>query len=140
MTRSRGHVRRLAARKLDAVSARITLAKARLQDGANVWATIIATTRPREREVIRSMRSSKPRSRSALAQDARWLADGNRLMSAPVSAMITSARAMEIPGMVMMGSRSLRKVTIATSIWRVSSSIALVCWSIRSRWSRTKKA
>jgi len=39
------------------------------------------------------------------AHEARCRALGNLLMSAPVSAMITSARLMEIPGMVTIRSR-----------------------------------
>ena len=60
-------------------------------------------------------------------------------MSAPVSAMITSATPVEMPGMVTIRSRAPRKGSITTSIRAVSSSMARVWWSIRSRCSRAKK-
>jgi hypothetical protein len=56
-------------------------------------------------------------------------------MSAPVSAMITSATAVEIPGIVTIRSRAPRKGVSTTSIRVVSSSMARVCWSMRSKWT-----
>jgi len=65
------------------------------------------------------------------AQDAKCSAEGNRLMSAPVSATMTSAVFPPMPGMVQIKSRKRRKGSITTSIRAVSSSMAAVCWSIR---------
>src|SRR3954468_22418068 len=60
------------------------------------------------------------------AHDARCSAVGKRVMSAPVSAMITSATPMLIPGMVTSRSRTVRKGSSATSIRPVRSSTARV--------------
>ena len=61
-------------------------------------------------------------------------------MSAPVSAMMTSAVRVLTPGMVQIRSRNPRKGFIVASIRVVMSAIAAVCWSIRSRCTRAKNA
>jgi len=61
-------------------------------------------------------------------------------MSAPVSAMITSATPVLMPGIVTISSRAPRKGSITTSILRVRSSMARECWSIRARCSRVRNA
>lgn len=60
-------------------------------------------------------------------QDARCLADGKRVMSAPVSATMMSAVRVMIPGIVQIKSWNPRKGCITTSIRSVSCSIAVVC-------------
>src|SRR4051794_18685405 len=74
------------------------------------------------------------------AHDARCSGVGKRVMSAPVSAMITSATPVLIPGMVTSRSRTVRKGSIAALIRPVRSSTARVWESIRSRWTRARKA
>lgn len=54
---------------------------------------------------------------------------GNRVMSPPVSAMITSATARLIPGTVSSRSSAGRKGAIASSIRSSSCPIAVVSWS-----------
>lgn len=54
------------------------------------------------------------------AQEARCLAVGNRLMSAPVSATITSAVRVLMPGIVEISSRKARKGSMTSSIRAVS--------------------
>ena len=54
-------------------------------------------------------------------------------MSAPVSAMMTSATTMDTPGMVARNSRAARKGAIASSMRVVSFSIQPVRESMRSR-------
>lgn len=61
-------------------------------------------------------------------------------MSAPVSATITSATPVEIPGMVTMRSRAARKGSITAPIRVVSSTMARLWPSIRSRWTRARNA
>ena len=72
------------------------------------------------------------------AQDARWPAVGNTLMSAPVSAMITSATRVETPGMVVSTSRVRRKGSIDASILAVKASIMAVWASICSKYRRVR--
>ena len=74
------------------------------------------------------------------AHEARCLAVGKRLMSTPVSATTTSAVLAPIPGIEQIRSWKPRKGSIKISIRAVSWSIAAVCWSMRLRWTRTRKA
>ncbi len=60
------------------------------------------------------------------AQDAKCPAVGNRLKSAPVSAMITSATRTLIPGIETIRPRAPRKGSITTSIRAVSSATVWV--------------
>ena len=61
-------------------------------------------------------------------------------MSAPVSAVMTWAVVVPMPGIEQIRSQNPRKGSITTSIRSVSSSMAAVCWSIRSRCIRTRNA
>ena len=65
---------------------------------------------------------------------------GKTLMSAPVSATITSAVRVPTPGMVPIRSQKARKGSITTSIRAVRSAMAWLRWSIASRYMRAKKA
>ena len=64
------------------------------------------------------------------AQHARWPAVGNTFMSAPVSAMITSATRVDTPGMVVSTSRVRQKGSIDSSILAVKSPTMAVWASI----------
>ena len=61
-------------------------------------------------------------------------------MSAPVSAVMTCAVVVPMPGIEEISSQNPRKGSITTSIRLVSSSMAVVCWSISPRCIRTKNA
>src|SRR4051812_42613178 len=74
------------------------------------------------------------------AQDARCPALGNTLMSAPVSAMNTSAVLVENPGMLINSSRAAREGAIVSSIRSSRRPISALWGSMRSRNKRAMTA
>lgn len=74
------------------------------------------------------------------AQEAKCPGVGNWDMSAPVSAMITSAVVVEMPGMVQIRSRLAWNGAITFSIRSVNASIRVVCSVMKSRCNSTRNA